>query len=94
MSIAISQPRTWKGWCSVAKRTPDPKDDRREDYKLAITMLRQLEASPELCDACALEELRTGKTTPQDNIVYRYLVKCRARSLDAQAMHGAAVAVF
>jgi hypothetical protein len=56
--------------------------------------LRQLEASPELCDACALEELRTGKTTPHDNIVYRYLVKCRARSLDAQAMHGAAVAVF
>jgi hypothetical protein len=68
--------------------------DRHEGYKLAITMLRQLEASPELCDACALEELRTGKTTPHDNIVYRYLVKCRARSLDAQAMHGAAVAVF
>jgi hypothetical protein len=65
-----------------------------EGYKLAITMLRQLEASPELCDACALEELRTGKTTPHDNIVYRYLVKCRVRSLDAQAMHGAAVAVF
>jgi hypothetical protein len=41
--------------------------------KLSITMLRQLEASPELCDACALEELRTGKTTPQNNIVYRYL---------------------
>jgi hypothetical protein len=36
-------------------------------------MLRQLEASPELCDACAVEELRTEKTTLQDNFVYRYL---------------------
>jgi hypothetical protein len=76
------------------RRTPYSNDDRREGYKLAITMLRQLEASPELCDACALEEVRTGKTTPHDNIVYRYLVKCRARSLDALAMHGAAVAIF
>ena len=61
---------------------------------MILAMLGQLEASPELCDTCALEELRTGKTTPQDNIVYRYLVKCRARPLDAQAMHGAAVAVL
>ena len=28
-----------------------PKDDRREGYKLAITMLRELEADTELCDA-------------------------------------------
>jgi hypothetical protein len=68
-----------------AKRTPDPKDERREGYKLAITMLRELEASPDLCDMCALDEFVTGRAKPQDNIVYRYLVKCRERSLDVTA---------
>jgi hypothetical protein len=69
-----------------AKRTPDhPKDDRREGYKLAITMLRELEASPDLCDLCGLDEFVTGRAKPQDNIVYRYLVKCRGRSLDVAA---------
>ena len=68
-----------------AKPTPDPKDDRREGYKLAITMLRELEASPDLCDSCALDELVTGRAKPQYSIVYAYLVKCRARSLDVAA---------
>ena len=63
--------------------TRDP--DRREGHKLAITMLRQLEASTDLCDLCLLDELVTGRATPQDNIVYRYLVKCRARSMDVAA---------
>jgi hypothetical protein len=53
--------------------------DRRDGYKLAITMLRELEASTDLCDACALDESVTGRAKPQDNIVYRYLVKCRKR---------------
>jgi hypothetical protein len=70
-------------------KTPDPKDDRREGYRLAITMLRELEASTDLCDACALDESVTGRAKPQDNIVYRYLVKCRKRgpprSLDVAA---------
>ena len=59
--------------------------DRREGYKLAITMLRELEANPELCDLCALDEFVTGRAKPQNNIVYRYLVKCRGRSLDVAA---------
>ncbi len=66
-------------------RAPDPKDDRREGYKLAITMLRELEASTDLCDACLLDEFVTGRAKRQYSIVYAYLVKCRARSLDAQA---------
>jgi hypothetical protein len=55
-----------------AKRTRDPKDDRREGYKLATTMLRELEANP-------------GLPAKQDNIVLRYLEKCRERSPDAEA---------
>src|ERR1700737_1320256 len=35
--------------------------DRREGCKLAITMLRELEASPELCDLCAIDEFVTGE---------------------------------
>jgi hypothetical protein len=70
---------------AASRRTPNPKDERREGYKLAITMLRQLEASPELCDLCALDEFVTGRAKPQNNIVYRYLVKCRGRSLDVAA---------
>jgi hypothetical protein len=66
-------------------RPTDPKDDRREGYKLAITMLRELEASPELCDLCALDEFVTGRATPQDNIVLRYLEKCRGRSASVEA---------
>jgi hypothetical protein len=62
------------------RRKPDARDDRREGYELAITMLRDLEASTDLCDKCGLSIPAT-----QDNIVYRYLVKCRARSLDAEA---------
>jgi hypothetical protein len=75
-------------------KTPDPKDDRREGYKLAITMLRELEASPDLCDACLLDESVTGRAKPQNNIVYRYLVKCRARSLEAQARFCAVLSDF
>ena len=66
-------------------RPADPKDDRREGYKLAITMLRELEASTDLCDACLLDEFVTGRAKPQYSIVYAYLVKCRARSLDVAA---------
>ena len=58
---------------------------RREGYKLAITMLCELEASTDLCDLCALDEFVTRRAKPQDNIVYRYLVKCRERPLDVQA---------
>ena len=54
--------------------------DRREGCKLAITMLRELEASPELCDACGL-----ASPAQQDNIVLRYLEECRARSPSAEA---------
>ena len=67
------------------RRTPDPKDERREGYKLAITMLRDLEASTDLCDLCALDEFVTRRATPQDNIVLRYLEQCRARSPDTAA---------
>jgi hypothetical protein len=62
------------------RRTPDPKDERREGYKLAITMLRELEASPELCDACGL-----AIPAKQNNIVLRYLEESRERSPDAAA---------
>jgi hypothetical protein len=72
----------------------DPKNDRRQGYKLAITMLRELEASPDLCDACLLDESVTGRAKPQNNIVYRYLVKCRARSLEAQARFCAVLSDF
>jgi hypothetical protein len=70
---------------STNRRTPDSKDDRREGYKLAITMLRELEASTDLCDLCLLDESVTGRAKPQNNIVYRYLVECRGRSLDVAA---------
>jgi hypothetical protein len=76
------------------RRTPDPKDERREGYKLAITMLRDLEASTELCDLCALDEFVTGRATPQDNIVLRYLEKCRARSPDAEVAFCAVLSDF
>jgi hypothetical protein len=61
-------------------RAPDPKDDHREGYRLAITMLRELEANPDLCDACGL-----AIPAQQDNIVLRYLDECRARSRNAEA---------
>jgi hypothetical protein len=67
----------------AALNVPEP--DRREGYTLAIAMLRELEASTDLCDACLLDEFVTGRAKPQDNIVYRYLVKCRACSLDVAA---------
>jgi hypothetical protein len=63
--------------------TRDP--DRREGHKLAITMLRELEASTDLCDRCLLDESVTGRATPQDNIVLRYLEKCRERSASVEA---------
>ncbi|SRR6266851_1216047 len=65
---------------STDRRTPDPKDDRREGYKLAITMLRELQASPELCDTCGL-----SNPAQQDNIVLRYLHECRSHSPSAEA---------
>src|ERR1700680_2305242 len=68
-----------------AKQSNAVEPDRREGYKLAITMLRELEASPELCDLCALDEFVTGRATPQDNIVLRYLEKCRERSASVEA---------
>ena len=46
-------------------KTPDPKVDRRKGYKLAITMLRELELSPDLCDMCALDEFVTGRAKPR-----------------------------
>ncbi len=70
---------------ATSRRAPDPKDDRREGYEFAITMLRELEASTDLCDACLLDEFVTGRTKPQYSIVYAYLVKCRGRSLGVAA---------
>lgn len=70
---------------STSRHTPDPKDDRREGYKLAITMLRELEASPDLCDQCILDEFVTGRATLQDNVVLRYVEKCRERSASVEA---------
>jgi hypothetical protein len=67
------------------ERTPRQKNDRRIGYKAAVTMMRELELSTALCDECALDEIKQGQTKPQFNIVYHYLTKCRARSLDAQA---------
>jgi hypothetical protein len=66
----------------MAKSTKaaEPKDDRREGYRLAINMLHELEASPELCDACGLAD-----PAQQDNIVMRYLHECRTRSPSAEA---------
>jgi hypothetical protein len=74
----------------MAKSTkmPDWKDGRRAGYKLAINMLRELEASTDLCDMCALDEMVTGRAKPQNNIVYRYLVKCRGRSLPLDVAAG------
>jgi hypothetical protein len=76
------------------RRPPDPKNDRREGYKLAITMLRQLETSTDLCAECALDELRTEKTRPQDNVVLRYLHECRTRSPSAEAAFCAILSDF
>jgi hypothetical protein len=59
--------------------------DCREGHKLAIVMLRELEASTDLCDLCLLDESVTGRATPQDNIVLRYLEKCRERSESVEA---------
>jgi hypothetical protein len=71
-----------------------PDDDRREAYRLAITMLTELELSTELCDACALDEMLPGRTQPQDNIVLRYLEQCRARSPAAEAAFCAVLSDF
>jgi hypothetical protein len=65
-------------------RTPEPKRESRYGSRLAINMLRQLEASTELCDACALDELKQKGAKPQDNIVWRYLETCRERSRGAE----------
>ena len=70
---------------TATRRTPDPKADHRDGYRLAITMLRELEASTDICDLCALDEFVTGRATPQDNIVLRYLEKCRERSASVEA---------
>ena len=54
-------------WTMLRRSTsaPRPRSARwaspGEGYRLAITMLRQLEASPELCDACALERTQDGE---------------------------------
>jgi hypothetical protein len=66
------------------RRAPEPKRESRYGSRLAINMLRQLEASTELCDACALDELKQKRAKPQDNIVWRYLETCRARSRGAE----------
>jgi hypothetical protein len=55
-----------------SRPTEIPKDDRREGYKLAIAMLRELEANP-------------GLPAKQDNIVLRCLEKCRERSASVEA---------
>jgi hypothetical protein len=70
---------------TATRRTPDPKADHRDGYRLAITMSRELEASTDICDLCALDEFVTGRATPQDNIVLRYLEKCRERSASVEA---------
>jgi len=57
----------------------------REAYKLAITMLAELERSTDLCDACALDEFVRGRGRPQYNIVLRYLEQCRASSPASEA---------
>jgi hypothetical protein len=66
-------------------KTTNPKDEIREGYKLAVTMLRELEASTDLCDLCALDEFVAGRASPQDNVVLRYLHECRARSVSVEA---------
>ncbi len=61
--------------------TPD-----REGQRLAIVMLRELEASPELCDKSHLAEAWSPQPGPaQDNIVLRYLEQCRKRGRDVEA---------
>jgi hypothetical protein len=79
---------------TTTRRTVDLKDDAREAYKLAITMLAELERSTDLCDACALDEMVQGRARPQDNIVLRYLEQCRARSPAAEAAFCAVLSDF
>jgi hypothetical protein len=50
--------------------------------------------STDLCDLCALDEFVTGRATPQDNIVLRYLEKCRERSASVEAGFGAVLSDF
>ena len=76
----------------VASNALEP--ERREGYKLAITMLCELEASTDLCDLCALDEFVEGRATPQDNVVLRYLRECRAHSPSAEARFCAILSDF
>jgi hypothetical protein len=71
---------------TTTRRKPAPKRESGSRYgsRLAFIMLAQLEASTDLCDACALDEMVQGRTQPQDNIVWRYLETCRARSRGAE----------
>jgi hypothetical protein len=78
----------------MAKTTTTPKDDAREAYRLAITMLSELESSTDLCEACALDEMLPERTQPQDNIVLRYLETCRALSPAAEAAFCAVLSDF
>ncbi len=59
----------------------------RDGQRLAIVMLRELEASPELCDKSYLPEAWSpAPSWAHDNIVLRYLNLCRERGgADAEA---------
>jgi hypothetical protein len=76
------------------KAPPAVSSERREGYKAAIRMLRQLEASTELCDASALDKMIEKRPKPQHNVVHHCLQRCREHSPDTEAAFCAVLSDF